>query len=457
MNDNVLKINNIKLCGIGSYKDKTNLDLSKPSIYIIRGKNLDVKNKKEYTNNGAGKSLLFSTIPQLLYDSYSINNKSKSMVSDKNSYIQLSFEKDKDTYIFKQEGTGKSSTISIKKNKKDISTKNKKDNKNIINNIINITQKEYSSFIHITPNNPFILLNGSNIDRYNYINEIFNLNNFEDLKQKFSKKLKELNIYSAKYETNIEEYDKIKKEYKDLKERLKKLKSKKVKNYSNLIEELNTKNQKNILYKSNKKQEINLKASIDKDLKEVQKDYPKCNLNNIDKYLKKLNNRLNELYNIIKDYNIYKENIEKKNKYEERKLDLQKELKSLKNKLKNIKLKTDKEDIENKMNTYKVEYEQYIKLINTKGICPVCKSKIDVKKAEKDKTKIKEKYLKLKKELEKHNDYLSINKDIVNIKEKINNIEENISNLKLKNLKVDNIIDLKKEYNILKNIKLEKL
>ena len=217
----MIEFESLHLRNIVTYK-KADLILNTDRISVVRGKNLDRKNVN--ASNSSGKSILFSTIPNILNNSIRSSvkkNDSKSIIGNKGSSAIIKV-KNNDSYEIKQyfEGTTR---WSVKKNNKKLKFRKIKDSRLRVQKIVPLTESQIYSQVVVDGRSKSTLQSSNSKQRFEYFNSIFNLNIYDNILTKIVKEhnkikslLQELSIIETELLNKKESIPDDGKSYKEL-------------------------------------------------------------------------------------------------------------------------------------------------------------------------------------------------------------------------------------------------
>lgn len=178
------------------YFKTAKVQLDRNPITFIRGSNLDA-DKARPTSNGAGKTLLFSTIPNIAYFSppLAIRRKAKKeLLSTKKSKIALEVQGEHN-YVIEQT----SSKYTIYKNGKDLKIRTAPLAEQYIRtNIFDLPEIEFYHTQYISTQKPFPLQTDTNINRLEHLIKIFRLDYYDKIRKYFQTKIGDIETTEAK-------------------------------------------------------------------------------------------------------------------------------------------------------------------------------------------------------------------------------------------------------------------
>lgn len=200
-----MKITGLALQGVGPYEEKAIFKI-KPGISVIYGLNR-TSGKQSKNSNWVGKSLLFSTISEVLYE--------QPIVGSKQDRITKGLQQ-----ISLQDDAGNKYLISKKNNKYVVKVNgqdqefvtNKKGPKEFIESIWPLTLEEYETFVHIDSRVPHPLVMGSTAVRKDFFTKFFGLDKVDAERKIYLSELNKLASVKESYNTLMSTYNLIKKD-----------------------------------------------------------------------------------------------------------------------------------------------------------------------------------------------------------------------------------------------------
>lgn len=184
----MLEALSITLKNVVYFKD-AHLDITKHPFTVISGHNADSRIAST-TSNGAGKSLLWSSFPNLRYDStpLGVGKKRKDML-DKDSSIVIPIKgNDGKLYTITQTP----SSFKILRDGKDLEVRTVPLQKKKLEEIFPITEDEFYSYVYLQSQRPLAFQIDKPAARLQYLTSMFNLDVYDQLKKYFTKKLGEI-------------------------------------------------------------------------------------------------------------------------------------------------------------------------------------------------------------------------------------------------------------------------
>lgn len=172
------------------YFKNAKLDITRHPFTVISGHNKDSRISTE-TSNGAGKSLLWSAVPNLRYEATPLatQKKRKDILGASDSSIAFRFKgNDGKTYRITQTP----SKFVIERDGKDIECRTVPLQKKKIEEIFPITEDEFYSYVYLQSQRPLLFQIAKPTERLQYITSVFRLDVYDQLKKYFTKKLGEI-------------------------------------------------------------------------------------------------------------------------------------------------------------------------------------------------------------------------------------------------------------------------
>lgn len=162
------------------FEDEVQLPLDVSGITIVYGRNL---NSGKSSSNASGKTLLFSAIPQIRYDSSpqtsEIKTRAKRDAWDTGTSGELVIEDAGHTYTLSKKVEKKSFKYEIYRDGKAARTRTSDYAKDQFAKVLPWSELEYFTYIHIDSSRPSILRTGSPADRLGFFSEVFHLDSID--------------------------------------------------------------------------------------------------------------------------------------------------------------------------------------------------------------------------------------------------------------------------------------
>lgn len=177
---------------VASYQ-KGELDIQAHPFVVVTGLNRDsVISKKQ--NNGAGKSLLFSMIPKLLYEQTPLA-KQKSRTKD--GFISLELDIGQTSYTFTQKPKG----YTILQDNEDLHVRPLAAQRQKIAELVPLTQEEWYSYVYLQSQKPSDFQHGSPVSRMAYLTSVWKLDDYDTMRRVIEKRLDDFKMEAA--EVNV--------------------------------------------------------------------------------------------------------------------------------------------------------------------------------------------------------------------------------------------------------------
>jgi len=169
------------------YFKSAKVRLDKNNLTFIRGLNSD-GDPANPTGNGAGKSLLFSTIPNLFFFAppLSIRKKSSKELLGSSSSVRVLM---KTANGVKHSITQKANGFQISEAGVDLKLRTKPLAEKYIKSIFPLSDVEFYTHCFVSTQRPFVMQTDSNIARMEHLSTIFKLDDFDAMRQVFMQKL----------------------------------------------------------------------------------------------------------------------------------------------------------------------------------------------------------------------------------------------------------------------------
>jgi DNA repair exonuclease SbcCD ATPase subunit len=159
-----------------------------PGLTFIQGRNLQRRGPN--ASNGSGKSLLFGTLPNLLFDTHPTVTKNvrsvQRQIYGKGSSAAVDFVRGKHAYVYTKAG----SKTELTRDGQNLKSRIARDQ---LRSLIDLSEEEFFSTVYLDSrrNNNFQL--GTSADRFAFITELFRLQDIDDLRKHANKCISDLN------------------------------------------------------------------------------------------------------------------------------------------------------------------------------------------------------------------------------------------------------------------------
>ena len=319
----MIELQKIALKNIVVHKN-TSLDISKEGIYVIRG------------DNGAGKSLFFSCIPNV-FDGCPplLKKKDAKVIHGDDSAIGIKYRYNNKQYRVVQASRKGSLSYKIEEDGKELDPRTISIAKECLEKVFPISTAQYYNLVHLMAYRPSVLLYGSGTQRKEFFEELFHM----DINEAIAEKIKE-------------EYNSLKRlnDEKDLlEEQLKEL------TFIDNIEELEKQYENlNTQYKTYKESydsyanQIQISASLKTYISQIQTKY---SFEEIEENIPQVESKISKLETSLQDMKV-NQNLWKRNQENiKRKQELEAELETYKE------ITKDSNSIKEEYNTLKGEAE----------------------------------------------------------------------------------------------------
>lgn len=186
----MIEIEAAKLTNVALFKDQVIPISTASRLTVVTGHNKDSVSSDQ--KNAAGKSLAFSTLPNVFYQSSPLSikkNSKRDLLRNKTSQTSIILRSNGTRYKINQTPT-KYKIYEFQDNKfVDQKVRTDKIQREYLSKIFGITQTEFYSYVYIQTQRPLDFQIGSPAQRLDFITEVFQLNVFDRLRQFFNNKL----------------------------------------------------------------------------------------------------------------------------------------------------------------------------------------------------------------------------------------------------------------------------
>ncbi len=208
----MIHFTSLNLSNIVYYKEAS-FDLGYKGLTVIRGQNLNVSHGLK-KSNGSGKSLLVSTIPNLLYSSSPIvwQNKARAKkdIYCKGSSIKLGVTIGDSSYELSKGQSGSSLKYSLLKDGKDLQPRTATIAEEMLQEIVPINEEQFWSLVYLDSRRPFVLHTGTVAQRMSFFSELFELHQFDKIKEHFQHLIRELTAEQNAFSKREEDRNSLK-------------------------------------------------------------------------------------------------------------------------------------------------------------------------------------------------------------------------------------------------------
>lgn len=190
----MIEITGSRFSGIVSYK-KGEFDFTNNcGLTTVSGHNRDSQISKDQ-NNGAGKSLLFSMLPNVRFEQTPLaDTRKKNRIHSKGSFIEFDVNNLGHKWTIRQQAGG----YQIWRDGEDLKVRGQANQRAQIEQIIPLTSDEWYSYVHLQSQKKMEFLYGTPRARMTYISEVWRLDQFDVLRRHFEKKIDEVKVAQNK-------------------------------------------------------------------------------------------------------------------------------------------------------------------------------------------------------------------------------------------------------------------
>ena len=181
----MIHVNSITLRNVVSFR-KAKLKVTKSPLTFVFGRNHDADDEEGITGNGTGKSLLFSSIPNLRYSAPPTARAKKSkkdLLYKKGAQIGLSLTNHEGSYDLVQHASG----FDVHLDGADQQIKRIPDAEKYIAEILPLSDVEFYTTCFLATNRKFSMQSATDSERLEYFTSIFKFDFFDKLQSYFSK------------------------------------------------------------------------------------------------------------------------------------------------------------------------------------------------------------------------------------------------------------------------------
>lgn len=205
-------IHSLRIAGIVSFDQPAELKITKGLTGIL-GRNLNRRDAG--ASNGSGKSVLVGSLPNALFDSSSFITKNGRSVTKglfrKGGKIEVEFSPhgSKSKFVY----TKGASKVSMTENGHDIQTRVGRES---LRARLDMTEDEFWATTYIDSRRPNSFLMGSPSDRFAFITNLFRLNDIDERRRIFNRRIQELKETAAQLTVLRSEFGQAKEEWEKL-------------------------------------------------------------------------------------------------------------------------------------------------------------------------------------------------------------------------------------------------
>jgi DNA repair exonuclease SbcCD ATPase subunit len=182
----------LRLRNLLFYEDQT-FDLATPGIRLILGKNL---NSSSDNPNGAGKSLFFSQLPELLLNEQ-LHGTRRDVTRE--GSVSIAFSVESTNYVAIRAFSPRE-TLRIAREGKDMGFRELSESRAFLTKLIPYTSDEVRSLLHLDSQLPHPLITGDTVQRKNFFTSFFKLGVLEVMRKKVRAELSSIKESAAALE-----------------------------------------------------------------------------------------------------------------------------------------------------------------------------------------------------------------------------------------------------------------
>lgn len=180
-------LHSLTLHNIVYFKETSRFEF-KPGVTFVRGRNLQRRGAN--ASNGAGKSLLMSTLANVLFDTHPIITKNtrsiQKQIYAKDSWVQLRFKTAKHRYEYKKAGA----SISLSRDGTDTKSRIPRDQ---LHQLLDLSEEEFFSTVYLDSRRTNSFQMGTSSERFAFATALFRLQDIDDFRKHINRTVNELN------------------------------------------------------------------------------------------------------------------------------------------------------------------------------------------------------------------------------------------------------------------------
>lgn len=203
----MLELKEIALKNVVLFEDVKFSVVDNNGLVVINGLNLD-SHEPENTN-GAGKSLLWSALPNALFEASPLSAKKvnkKDMLDESKSSITLGYKGVNDS---EYQYTQQASKYVVIEDGKDLGIGKQEVAKKKLNATFPMTQEEFYSTCYIQNLKPLAFQHSTDSDRLKFLTDMFDLHIFDHIRKEVHEKLKSIKDAEVEFKTLSSQLDEV--------------------------------------------------------------------------------------------------------------------------------------------------------------------------------------------------------------------------------------------------------
>lgn len=193
-----LKVKNSDIYG------EADLDLAYQGITVIYGLNKDANHG---STNAAGKSRLFSYIPELLFNSSPLVSKRDKRTS---GVEKLALRRGDDHLVVTRTGRKGGESLSLNLNGKELGTRTKSYAQQRLAKFLDRTEEEFYTLDYVDSARPNLFQRGTTAQRRTFLIDLFRLEEIDLVRKLFAQELRKLVTDKAVFKELVQQYKKLK-------------------------------------------------------------------------------------------------------------------------------------------------------------------------------------------------------------------------------------------------------
>lgn len=204
------------------YLEKAKLDLGRTGLTVVKGWNKNSRSKGK-VRNGTGKSLMLSTLPNVLNSTspaITVGKRSTgvkdSMFDKPTSRVEFQLRSGKHLYKITKSRKGKGLRYRVLKDGKDQKIPTTTKAEAYVKRIFPLSEKEFYTYVYLNGNRPFPLQMGSSSDRMQFFSDLFHLEQYDKVREELNARKRALRDHEIRAKEQRRQLSELLVERKDL-------------------------------------------------------------------------------------------------------------------------------------------------------------------------------------------------------------------------------------------------
>lgn len=192
------KLLRVEYAGILSHREGDFDYTNNCGFTVVSGHNKDSLIAKDQ-NNGAGKSVFFGMIPNVIFESTPLSKgKKKGKIHSKGSFIRQHWEAGGHNWIFEQSGSG----YKVFRDGEDLQIRKAADANAKIREILGLTEDEWYTSVYLQSQKALGWQQETEIIRMNYVTTVWRLDQYDIMRKYFDKQIDEVKNAKAAFDVH---------------------------------------------------------------------------------------------------------------------------------------------------------------------------------------------------------------------------------------------------------------